>query len=402
MPQFSYKARTPEGEPRSGVVEARTVEGAVDTLQRQNLVVTEISPAAAEPLLARPIAFFTRVKQKDLVIFSRQLSTLFQAKVPVAHSLRTLAKETGSQTFRTAITAILDDVSGGSALSQAMGRHPRVFSRFYLSMVRAGEESGKLEDVFLYLADYLDRSYALTSKARNALIYPAFVFAAMIGVMIVMFVVVIPRLTSIFEELGQEVPIYTRIIIGFSSFLVEWGFVILLVLAALAVVGWRFIQTERGAYAWDGLKIRLPILGGLLKKVYLARLSDNLATLIVAGIPIIRALEITAEVVANGVYERIIRAAAEAVKAGNTISTSFDQYAEIPPLVTQMIRVGEESGRLDFLLKSTASFYQRDVDNLFENFVSLIEPALIVFLGLGVAFIVAAVLVPLYNLSTIL
>ncbi len=402
MPQFSYKARTPEGEPRSGVVEARTVEGAVDTLQRQNLVITAISPAEAQPLWTRPIAFFQRVKQKDLVIFSRQLSTLFQAKVPVAHSLRTLAKETGSQTFRTAITAILDDVSGGSALSQAMGRHPRVFSRFYLSMVRAGEESGKLEDVFLYLADYLDRSYALTSKARNALIYPAFVFAAMIGVMIVMFVVVIPRLTSIFEELGQEVPIYTRIIIGFSSFLVEWGFVILLVLAALAVVGWRFIQTERGAYAWDGLKIRLPILGGLLKKVYLARLSDNLATLIVAGIPIIRALEITAEVVANGVYERIIRAAAEAVKAGNTISTSFDQYAEIPPLVTQMIRVGEESGRLDFLLKSTASFYQRDVDNLFENFVSLIEPALIVFLGLGVAFIVAAVLVPLYNLSTIL
>lgn len=400
--EYRYKARTPEGEARAGAVEARTLDTAIEVLQRSNLIVTEIKPAAEAPLLSRRIRFFERVKQRDLVIFSRQLSTLFQAKVPVTQSLRTLAAETENRAFRTAIETILDDVSGGASLSQAIAHHPRIFSRFYINMVRAGEESGKLEEVFLYLADYLERTFALTSKARNALIYPAFVLVAFVGVIIVMLVVVIPRLTSIFAELGQQVPFYTRVIIGISSFLQHWGFGLVILLAVAGVVAWRFLRTPQGELVFDGIKIRLPLIGELLKKIYLTRLADNLSTLIVAGIPILRALEITAEVVANRVYERIITDAAESVKAGNTISSSFGKYREIPPLITQMIRIGEESGRLDFILKNAASFYQRDVDNLLENFVSLIEPALIIFLGLGVGVLVAAVLVPLYNLSALL
>lgn len=400
--QFNYKARTPQGEGRSGVVEARSLDAAIEVLQRSNLIVTEIRPEGASPLLARRITFFERVKQRDIVIFSRQLSTLFEAKVAVTQSLRTLAAETESGLLRNAIGGILEDVSGGSSLSQAMGRHPEVFSRFYISMVRAGEESGKLEEVFLYLADYLERSYALVSKARNALMYPAFVLVAFIGVIIVMLVVVVPRLTSIFAELGQQVPFYTRVIIALSSFLQHWGIVLMILVAIGAVIGWRYARTPQGQLVFDSMKIRLPIVGSLLKKIYLTRLADNLSTLIVAGIPIIRALEITGDVVANRVYQRIIAEATEAVKAGNTISASFDKHDEIPPLITQMIRIGEESGKLDFILKSAAGFYRRDVDNLLENFVSLIEPALIVFLGLGVGVLVAAVLVPLYNLSSIL
>lgn len=402
MAQFTYKARTREGEARSGIVAAHSLNAAIEALQRSALIVTEIQPVEEGAFLIRRIRFFERVKQRDLVIFSRQLSTLFQAKVPVTQSLRTLAAETESQGLRTALAAVLDDVSGGSSLSQAMGRHPAIFSRFYLSMVRAGEESGKLEDVFIYLADYLERTFTLFSKARNALLYPAFVLTAFIGVIIVMLVVVIPRLTSIFAELGQEVPFYTRIIIAISGFLRDWGVGLLVLAAVGGVIAWRFWRTDAGELFFDGLKLRLPIIGGLLRKIYLTRLADNLSTLIVAGIPIIRALEITADVVANRVYRRIILEAAEAVKAGNTISASFDRYREIPPLITQMIRVGEESGRLDFILKNAAGFYQRDVDNTLENFVSLIEPALIVFLGLGVGVLVAAVLVPLYNLSSIL
>ena len=400
--QFNYKARTSQGEGRSGVVEARSLDAAIEVLQRSNLIVTEIRPEGASPLLARRIMFFERVKQRDIVIFSRQLSTLFQAKVAVTQSLRTLAAETESVSLQKAVGGILEDVSGGSSLSQAMSRHPEVFSHFYISMVRAGEESGKLEEVFLYLADYLERSYALISKARNALMYPAFVLVAFVGVIIVMLVVVVPRLTSIFAELGQQVPFYTRVIIAISSFLQQWGVVLLILIAIGAVVGWRYARTPQGQLFFDSMKIRLPIIGGLLKKIYLTRLADNLSTLIVAGIPIIRALEITSDVVANRVYQRIIGEATEAVKAGNTISTSFDKHEEIPPLITQMIRIGEESGKLDFILKSAAGFYRRDVDNLLENFVSLIEPALIIFLGLGVGVLVAAVLVPLYNLSSIL
>lgn len=402
MAQFTYKARTPEGEARSGAVEARSSDAAVEALQRQNLIVTEIRPVAGPSLLARRGRLFERIKQRDIVIFSRQLSTLFQAQVPVIQSLRTLAAETESAALRTALAGVLEDVSGGSSLSQALARHPRVFSGLYVSMVRAGEESGKLEEVFLYLADHLERTYALVSKARNALMYPAFIFVAFIGVIVVMLVVVIPRLTSIFAELGQEVPFYTKLIIGISTFLQQWGIALLLALAVAGVIAWRYVRTKPGRYLYDGIKIRLPLVGGLLKKIYLTRLADNLSTLIVAGIPIIRALEITGDVVSNAVYQRIIADAAESVKAGNSISASFERHREIPPLITQMIRVGEESGKLDFILKSAAGFYQRDVDNLLENFVSLIEPALIVFLGLGVGVLVAAVLVPLYNLSSIL
>ena len=402
MAQFTYKARTSQGEARSGMVEARSLEAAVDALQRSDLIVTEIRPTGETPLLARRIRFFDRVRQRDMVIFSRQLSTLFQAKVPVIQSLRTLAAETESRVLREAVDEVLENVSGGSSLSQAMGRHPEVFSPFYLSMVRAGEESGKLEEVFSYMADYLERSYALLSKARNALLYPAFVLVAFVGVIAVMLVVVIPRLTSIFAELGQQAPLYTRAIIAISQFLQQWGVVFLMFLAVAGVIAWRFARTDQGRLAVDALKIRAPLVGGLAKKIYLTRLADNLATLIVAGIPIIRALEITADVVSNRVYRRIILDAAEAVKAGNTVSTAFDKYREIPSLVTQMIRIGEESGRLDFILKSAAGFYQRDVDNLLDNFVSLIEPVLIISLGLGVGVLVAAVLVPLYNLSAVL
>jgi type II secretory pathway component PulF len=232
--------------------------------------------------------------------------------------------------------------------------------------------------------------------------YPAFVLVAFVGVIVVMMVVVIPKLTSIFEELGQEVPFYTAIVIGTSNFLVNWGFLVLILFAGLGIAGWRWIQTDRGEYLYDAVKLKIPLVGGLLKKIYLARLTDNLSTLIVSGIPIIRALEITSDVVDNRVYKQIILEAAEAVKAGNTISMSFDRYREIPPLITQMIHIGEESGRLDFILKSASTFYQRDVDNLLENFVSLIEPILILFLGGGVGLLVAAVLVPLYNLSTVI
>lgn len=402
--KFQYKARTREGEARSGSVEARSAEAAVEALQRADLVITAIQPTeeTAAALFGRRFAFLSRVRQRDLVIFSRQLSTLFEAKVPITQSLQTLAAESSSSVVRSTVEEILEDVSGGSSLSQAMARHPGVFSRFIISMVRAGEESGQLEAVFRYLADYLDRSYLLILKARNAMIYPAFVFAAFVGVIGVMLVVVIPRLTGIYAELGQAAPFYTRILISFSTFVAQWWFVVLLALIAAGFVGWRLLKTEAGALWFDALKIQVPLFGGLAKKIYLSRLADTLSTLIAAGIPIIRALEITADVVVNRVYERIILDAAESVKAGNTISASFAQHREVPPLVTQMIRIGEESGRLDFILKSSAAFYQREVDSLLDNFVALIEPVLIIFLGIGVALLVAAVLVPLYNLTSII
>ena len=399
---FSYKAGPRGGEPKTGVVEARTADAAVDALQRGDLIVIDVHPIGGEtPLLRQQFGLFTpSVSQRDVVLFSRQLATLFQAKVPILQSLRTLGDEAENPTLRSAVGNVVEDLSGGASLSQAFARHPAIFSKFYLSMVRAGEESGKLEDVFNYLADYLERAYELSSKARNAMIYPAFVFSTFFIVLTVMLVVVIPKFTAIFDELGQQPPFYTQLVISISSFLRRFGIVLLVLLMGGAIALWRYIHTERGGRWFDEVKLRTPIVGGIMQKIYLTRIADNLATLIVGGIPIIRALEITADVVANRIYGDIILDARESVKAGNTISSSFEKFREIPRLVSQMIRVGEESGRLDFILKSTANFYRREVDNLLENFVSLIEPALIVFLGVGVGLLVAAVLVPLYNLTT--
>ncbi|OGZ96747.1 MAG: hypothetical protein A3B34_01355 [Candidatus Sungbacteria bacterium RIFCSPLOWO2_01_FULL_54_21] len=397
MPTFQYKARTPEGEVRNGLVTASSEEAALDALQQNKLTVIAVRETAPPSLLARNI-FGARVKYKDIVIFSRQLATLFEARIPVVEALKTLMSEAEKPALRQVIAGILDDVAGGMSLSQSMGKRPEAFSSFYVNLVLSGEESGKLQEIFTYLADYMERSYYLASKARNAMIYPAFVLLAFTGVLIVMLVVVFPRLISIFEETGQKVPIYTQAIIFLSLFLRRWGLLFLLFLIGVGVMLWRWSATPPGKLFFHRLQVSVPIIGQLYRKLFMARLTDNLQTLIMGGIPIVRALTITGDVVGNVVYQHAIERAIESVKGGSTISAAFEQTPEIPPLVTQMIRIGETSGRLDSILGSVSKFYRREVDSVLENIVALIEPALIIFLGVGIGALVASVLVPLYNL----
>lgn len=396
MATFQYQARTKTGELRSGVMETSSHEAAVDLLHQQNLIVVSVKEVVGGSFLGKQ--FGSRVSNKDVVMLSRQLSTLFEAQIPIVEALKTLAAEADRPALRGALGIILDDVSGGLSLSQALSKHPNIFSSFYISLVKSGEESGKLQEVFTYLADYLERSYYLFTKARNAMIYPAFILAAFVGVIIVMLVVVIPRLTAIFEETGQEVPLYTQIVIIISDFLRNWGILLIFAIAGGSTALWRWSRTETGREYFHRLQLHIPIIGVLYRKLYMARFADNLHTLIAGGIPILRSLSISGDVVGNVVYKKAIYDAMESVKGGNSISSAFERSAEIPPLVTQMIRIGEASGRLDYILGSIARFYQREVDSAFENLVALIEPALIIFLGLGVGVLVASVLVPLYNL----
>ena len=398
MPNFEYRARTREGEMRVGVVTASGEESALDALQQNNLTVVAIREAAAPSILQRSFAFGGRVKQKDVVIFSRQLATLFEARIPVAQSLKTLMSESEKDAMRRVIVEVLDDVAGGLSLSQSMAKHPLVFSSFYINLVRSGEESGKLQEIFTYLADYMERSYYLEAKARNSMMYPAFVFSVFVVVLIVMLVVVFPRLVSIFEETGQKVPLYTQMIIFISLTLRRWGLLIILGLMGGGVFVWRWAKTPPGKLFFHRLQISVPIIGQLYRKLFMARLTDNLQTLIAGGIPIVRALTITGDVVGNVIYQKAIERAIESVKGGSTISAAFEGTPEIPPLVTQMIHIGETSGRLDFILGSVARFYRKEVDSVLENLVALIEPAMIVFLGVAVGGLVASVLIPLYNL----
>ena len=396
MSTFEYRARDISGEIRQGVIEAGSQEGAVDTLHQANLIVVSIHEKAL-PLLTR-LHIGGKVRQKDLVIFSRQISTLFEAQIPVVQALKTLVAETRKKNLQKVLSQVLDDITGGLSLSQSMGKYPLIFSSFYVNLVRSGEESGKLQDVFTYLANYTERAYYITTKVRNAMIYPAVVLFTFFIVLGLMMVIVIPRLATIFTETGQTLPFYTQAILSLSYFLRSWGLLILFFIIVGVVVVVRWAKTAEGRLFFHRLLVRTPIIGTLFQKLYTARLTDNLKTLISGGIPILRALSVTADVVGNEVYRTALNNAIEAVKAGNTISSAFERTPEIPVLVTGMIRVGEASGRLDFILESIARFYSREVDTTVDNLVVLIEPVLILFLGGAVAVLVSSVMIPLYNL----
>lgn len=398
MATFNYKARTKTGEVREGTIETSSRGAALDTLQQNGLIVVSLIESSKPSLLNMRLPFGRGVSNKDVVIFSRQLATLFEARIPVVEALKTLVSETTRPALKEAIAQVLDDVAGGLAISQAMAKHPYIFSSFYINLLRSGEESGKLQEVFSYLADYLERSYYLTSKARNATIYPAFVLFAFTGVLVVMLVVVVPRLVTIFEETGQPVPFYTQAVIYFSLALRQWGLFIMMLMVAGAIFVWRWALTEVGKHFFHRIQIRIPVIGELYRKLFMARFTDNLRTLIIGGIPILRALSISGDVVGNVVYQKAVKNAIESVKGGGTISSAFEKVPEIPVLVTQMIKIGETSGRLDFILGSIAKYYQQEVDTTLENLVALIEPALIIFLGVGIGVLVASIMVPLYNL----
>lgn len=397
---FVYKTVDKNGVEQSGSVEAPNVDLAIGSLQRRGLIIVSIRPEdAPKSFLPMTIPFLKPVKSKEIVMLSRQIATLFEAKVSVLSTFRLLAVEAENPYLRNALVEITDDIKGGIPISAAMAKHGKIFSNFYVSMVRSGEESGKLSEAFTYLADYMDRNYALSSRARNALIYPAFVIATFVIVMALMVIFVIPRLATVLAETGQELPIYTKIVIEVSNLASTFAIPIVVLLGLLFAYFSRYITTPKGKIAWSRFKISIPYVGQLYRKLYLARISDNMNTMLSSGISMVRALEITGEVVDNEVYRQILVEASEAIKAGSSISDIFSRYAEIPGVMVQMIKVGEESGRLGFVLDKLSRFYEREVNNEVDTLVGLIEPAMIVVLGLGVGVLMTSVLVPIYNMA---
>lgn len=396
---FSYKVVDAGGRPMSGSIDALNIEVAISALQRRGFTLSTITPAASKSIFTRNFAFWKRVSSKDIVILSRQISTLFEAQVSAIRIFRLLAIEIGHPILREVLISVSDDLQGGSSISTALSKHPQAFSSFFVSMVRSGEEAGKLDQIFGFLADYLERTYEVTSKAKNALIYPIFVILTFVGVMVLMFTTVIPSISVILTESGQEIPIYTKIILGISYFFVHYGWFLLIIVIVAGLFLWQFSKTQHGRYVMSELKIQIPYIGNLFRKLYLSRIADNMHTQLSAAIPIIKTLEITAEVVDNAVFEKALAVAAEEVKGGSSIADAFSKSPVIPGIMIQMIRVGEESGELGNILETMARFYRREVSNAVDTLVSLIEPVLIVMLGLGVGFLLAAVLIPIYNIA---
>lgn len=398
---FSYKAIDQTNASRDGTVEASNVDAAIATVQKRGYTVISIDPIEEKKSLFNlEITWFQNISNKEVVILSRQLATLFDAQVSALRIFRLLGAEADNAQMRNVLNDIADDLQAGSSISRALAAHPNVFSAFYINMVRSGEESGSLEKSFNYLADYLDRTYQVVTKARNALVYPAFVVGVFILVMGLMLTLVIPRISQILLDSGQELPIYTKIVIAISS-LVTDHLGLILVLFSLTGVGlWRFHRTPVGRRAFDEFKITIPYIGDLYRKLYLTRICDNLSTMLSSGISMVQAIEVTSEVVDNAVYKEILENTLLEVKGGRSFADAVGEYPEIPGVLSQMAKVGEETGNLAEILSTLAKFYAREVNNAVDTLIGLIEPLMIVMLGLGVGTLLASVLLPIYNLTS--
>ncbi len=401
---FNYKAVDSASVQREGTVEASTIDAAISAVQKRGYTLVSIDEAGKggglAGLLNIEFAMFQSVSNKEVVILSRQIATLFQAQVSPLRIFRLLGAEAENPQLRTILNQVVEDLQGGSSISRALASHPAVFSSFYVNLVRAGEESGSLEKSFDYLADYLDRQYEIISKARNALVYPSFVVGIFILVMGLMLTLVIPNITKILTDSGQDLPIYTKIVIGISNFFVDYISIILIGIAAGGVGLWKFSKTDVGRRAIDEFIISVPYLGDLQRKLLLTRICDNMSTMLSSGISIVQSLEVTADVVDNLVYKEIIHEALTEVKGGRSFADALTEYPEIPGVLSQMAKVGEETGSLGAILTTLANFYRREVNNAVDTLIGLIEPAMIVMLGLGVGVLLASVLMPIYNMTS--
>lgn len=395
---FKYHAIDNSGTEKEGIIDALNKDVAISSLQNRGLVVSSVEPLE-KPSILRKIPFLNRVASKDIVIVTRQMATLFEAQVSALRVFRLLSSETDHPVLKRSLGQVADDLQEGSSISAALEKHPHIFSDFYVSMVKVGEESGKLSQVFVYLADYLDRTYAVTTKAKHALIYPTFVIIAFIGVMVLLFTVVIPRITPILLETGVELPVYTKAVLWMSSFLLNYGIYLLVALIIMTFVFFKYFRTQSGRLTLDNLKLSVPYVSNLYQKLYLTRIADNMNTMTSSGVSMIQAIESTAEVVDNEIFKEILQDAALKVKAGKSLSSALAEYREVPSIMTQMIKVGEETGELAHILDTLAKFYQREVITAVDTLTDMIQPAIIVVLGLGVGFLLAAVLMPIYNIA---
>ncbi len=396
--KFNYQARTRTGEIQTGVVEASSREAAFNVLKSHNLYVTALEETESIPFYARKLKLFDITTKKDVVFFSRQASIMFKSNVPIVETFRTIAKQTRKHGFKEKILKLAEEIEGGTPLSKALSMYPKLFSPFYINMVKSGEASGKLSEVFMYLAGYLEREQEFRGKIKGAMVYPVFVLIVFVAVVAIIMVYVIPQLSEVLKGTGQELPTITRVVIAISAFLKEKWWLVFLILLGLILALVQFARSKTGKKFFDRNLLKVPLLGNFLKKLFLARFALNLSTLISGGLPIAQALEITGEVVGNDTYKKIILETRNRVKRGERMSSVLEHYPNlIFPLFYQMITVGEKTGTLDTSLKNVVVFYQQDVDRSLDSFVRLLEPIFIIILAGVVAGLMGAVLMPLYN-----
>lgn len=407
MPNFAYRGRNAAGEIVQGIMEGATAGAVADLLVGKGTTPMEIKPTTAAPERAdndlgmNRSVFRQKVEHMDVLLFSRQIYTLLRAGVPIMRALAGLQESSTNSAMRGVLQDVRESLDSGRELSLSLARHPKVFSPFYLSMVRVGEMTGRLEEVFIRLFDHLAFERFMKDQVKSALRYPSFVVAAMALALVVVNIFVIPAFAKVFKGFGAELPFMTRLLIGFSDFMLNWWHALLLgiITAAFAFNAWR--KTRKGRYDWDRFKLKIPIAGKIVRKATLARFAASFALASRSGVPIIQALTNVAETVDNAYIADKVEKMRDGVERGESILRTSIAAGVFTPVVLQMIAVGEESGALDDMMKEVADMYQSEVEYELKTLAQQIEPILIISLGIMVLILALGIFLPLWDLGKV-
>jgi len=403
MPLFSYKAKNTAGATVNGTIDAPDQMTASNKLRAQRLILLEITLAKKDPLeaLKKLNPFKPSVKAKDLVLFSRQLSTLVSAGVPIVQGLTILTEQIENPAFKTVVNNISEDIKAGISIAEAMKKEPDAFSDLYVAMIKAGEVGGILDVILERLSAYLEAADALKGKVKGALMYPSIVAFIAACVTVFLLVVVIPTFKEIFSSFGADLPLPTKVLIAISEFLQRYIIFLIggVIAAAVSVV--KFYKTEKGKFMIDEYSLKVPMFGEMLRKVAVAKFTRTLGTLVKSGVPILQALDTVAQTAGNKIVERAILTAKESIREGEKIAAPLKKSGVFPPMVIQMISVGEETGNLDTMLTKIADFYDQEVDVAVKGLTSMIEPIVICVMGVVIGAIVIAMFMPMFSMGAL-
>lgn len=398
--RFKYSARTKLGELQVGFVEAVNREAALNLLSGHELFILKLEPEIERKPFSIFLRAFRRVSRKDLMIFTRQFATLLEAEVVLGDALKILHAQTSNKSLQAAILEISSDVDAGLSLSQALERHSDIFSEFYVNLIRSAEITGRIDESMSFLADFLEKDLNLIGRIRNALLYPALILGLFVVVVIILVTAVFPQLRPIFEDAQVDLPLVTRLLLDGGALLLEWWWAILLIVGVVIWVTLDYFRTKEGRAVWNQLVINFPLLGQVFRKIYISRFAESARILLKGGIPIAQAIEISGHTIANVVYREVLREAADGIRRGDSLSQILSKFpADFPPLVSQMIAVGESTGRLDDMLGRISVFYVREVNMVVDNLVELIQPVVMVVVGVLVGLLFASILIPIYQLA---
>ena len=401
MPTFVWKGKTLAGEAQSGELTLGSQEEVLSQLRKKRIIATFVREKPKGMSFNLRLVGSSGVKTKELAIFTRQFATMINAGLPLVQCLDILGQQAQNANFKNVIVAVMHDVEAGATLAEALRKHPKVFDKLFTNMVEAGEAGGVLDDILLRLATYIEKAEALKRKVKSAMTYPLVVATVAIGATVFMLLFIIPTFAKIFTDFGGDLPMPTKVVLALSNFLRNAWYILLAGIAAAVFAYRRYVAVESGRRNIDRLKLRIPVLGDVLRKGAIARFTRTLGTLISSGVPILDGLEITAQTSGNKVIEEAILETRGSIREGETIAAPLKQSKVFPPMVVQMISVGEETGALDEMLNKIAAFYDDEVNTAVDTLTSVIEPIMIVVMGLVVGGMVVAMYMPMFKLVSV-